>query len=192
MEDIALVRAKGSEVDDDNEPAPENISPPDMPLFMIGGDLHEGQEWGWGRMDQQAGLGGGVYNQPMFTNSWTPHMKKFVDIVLHLFPVKFLETVIAKATSRVLLSNGLMRTTIGEMLRYIRMMLLMSCYMKPPDYFWRLATRTTGSEDKENDTIVHLQQVHVAAPLLDHHIDALVHDVGATNLPRQVLLRSRR
>ena len=103
-------------------------------------------------MDQQAGLGGGVYNQPMFTNSWTPHMKKFVDIVLHLFPVKFLETVIAKATSRVLLSNGLMRTTIGEMLRYIRMMLLMSCYMKPPDSFWRPATRTPGSEDEENDT----------------------------------------
>ena len=51
-----------------------------------------------------------------------------------------------------LLSNGLVRTTIGEMLRYIRMMLLMSCYMKPPDSFWRPATRTPGSEDEENDT----------------------------------------
>jgi hypothetical protein len=58
-EDIALIRAMGFEVDDDNEPAPENIPPPDMPLFMIGGDLHEGQEWGWDGIDQRAGLGGG-------------------------------------------------------------------------------------------------------------------------------------
>ncbi len=76
MEDIALVRAKGSEVDDDNEPAPENISPPDMPLFMIGGDLHEGQEWGWGRMDQQAGLGGGgVQSANVYKQLDPPHEK---------------------------------------------------------------------------------------------------------------------
>jgi hypothetical protein len=58
-EDIALVRAMGFEVDDDNEPAPKNIPPPNMPLFRIGGDLQEGQEWGWDGIDQQAGLGGG-------------------------------------------------------------------------------------------------------------------------------------
>ena len=95
-----------------------------------------------------------MYNQPTFADAWSPKGKKFVDIFLHLFPVQFLETVINKATSRVLLSNGLVRTTLGEMLWYIGMMLLMSCYMKSPDYFWRPATtRTPGLEDEEeNDT----------------------------------------
>ena len=36
-EDIALVRAMGFEVDDDNEPAPENIPVADAPLFRLGG-----------------------------------------------------------------------------------------------------------------------------------------------------------
>ena len=88
-----------------------------------------------------------MYNQPTFADAWSPQGKKFVDIFLHLFPVQFLETVINEAISRVLLSNGLVRTTLREMLWYIEMMLLMSCYMKSPDYFWRPATRTPGSED---------------------------------------------
>ena len=41
----------GFEVDDDNKPAPENVPPPDAPLFRIAGDLHEGQEWGWDGID---------------------------------------------------------------------------------------------------------------------------------------------
>ena len=43
-EDIALVRAMGFEVNNDNGPAPENLSRPDQPLFCLGGGLHEGQE----------------------------------------------------------------------------------------------------------------------------------------------------
>ena len=63
-EDIALVRAMGFEVDDDNEPAPENIPVADAPLFRLGGGLHEGQEWGWDGIDQRATLGGAMYNGP--------------------------------------------------------------------------------------------------------------------------------
>jgi hypothetical protein len=49
-EDIARVRAEGFEVDDDNEPAPENIPVADAPMFTrLGGGLFEGQEWGWDR-----------------------------------------------------------------------------------------------------------------------------------------------
>jgi hypothetical protein len=98
-----------------------------------------------------------VYHQPTFANSWSPQGKSFIDIFLHLFPVQFVETVMVEATSRVLMSENLVLTTIGEMLRYIGMWLLMSCYMKPPAYFWRPATRTTtvagdDSENEENDT----------------------------------------
>jgi hypothetical protein len=115
----------------------------------------------------------------MFTNSWTPQRKKFVDVFLRFFPVEFLETVIAEATSRVLLSNGLVRTMIGEMLRYIHELL----HEAP-----RLLLET-GNKDarlrgqRERNPIVHLQQVHVAALLLGHHIGTSVHDVDATNHP---------
>jgi hypothetical protein len=147
-EDIALVRAMGFEVDDDNEPTPEN---------RLGGGLYNGQEWGWDGIDQRAGLLGGMYHQPTFANSWSPQGKSFIDIFLHLFPVQFVKTVMFEATSRVLMSENLVRTTIGEMLRYTGMWLLMSCYMKPPNYFWRPATRTTtvagdDSENEENNT----------------------------------------
>ena len=45
-EDIALIRNMGFEVDDDNEPAPENIPAANVPR-PNGADLYEGQEWGW-------------------------------------------------------------------------------------------------------------------------------------------------
>ena len=35
-DDIALVRAMGFEIDDENKPAPENIPAPDAPLFELG------------------------------------------------------------------------------------------------------------------------------------------------------------
>ena len=180
-EDIALVRAMGFEVDDDDEPAPENIPADDEHLFRLGGDLHDGQEWGWDGIDQRAGLLGGMYHQPTFANSWSPQGKSFVEIFLHLFPVRFVETVMVEATSRVLMSDNLVRTTIGEMLRYIGMWLLMSCYMKPPEYFWRPATRMTmiagdDSEDEKNDTLP------FTASFFGHHISASVKGVDATDL----------
>ena len=56
-----------------------------------------------------------------------------------------------EATSRVLMSENLVQ------LQCIRMWLLMSCYIKPPEYFWRPVTRMTAVagddlEDEENDT----------------------------------------
>jgi hypothetical protein len=50
-----------------------------------------------------------------------------------------------------LLTVNVVQTTYGELLWYIGMLLLMSCYMKSPDYFWRQAARTGDcSEDEEN------------------------------------------
>jgi hypothetical protein len=135
-EDIALVWAMGFEVDDYNEPAPENIPVADAPLFRLGGGLHEGQEWGWDGIDQWAPLGGAMYNEPSFTDGWTPQRKTFVEIFLHLFPLKFFTNVIVEGTSSALVGDNSARATIGEMLQYVGMWLRMSCYMKSPDYFW--------------------------------------------------------
>eukprot|EP00956_Cyclotella_meneghiniana_P035815 scaffold118478_cov62-Cyclotella_meneghiniana.AAC.8 len=45
-EDIALVRAQGHDVDDDNEPAPENIPTDDTPGTNEDDGLYPGQSWG--------------------------------------------------------------------------------------------------------------------------------------------------
>jgi hypothetical protein len=122
-----------------------------------GGGLHEGQEWGWDGIDQWATLGGAMYNGPSFADGWTPQRKTFLEIFLHLFPLKYFTNVIVEGTSNALVGVDSARTTIGEMLQYVGMWLLMSCYMKSPGYFWQSAPRTTTTldnddEDKENDT----------------------------------------
>jgi len=149
---IALVRNMGFEVDDDNEPAPENVPAGDAP------PVNGGHSW-----KGSSGGGGGTaliavqcckaqYNGPTFTNDWSPNGNTIIEIFLHCFPCYFLEITIVEATNNALLMVNAVRTSFGELLRYIRMMLLMSCYMKSPNYFWRMAARTGDcSEDKEND-----------------------------------------
>ena len=89
-EDNALVRNMGFEVDDDNEPAPENV-PAGNALPVNGGALLEGQQWGWDSIDCRAMLQGSMYNGPTFTNDWSPNVNTFIEIVLHCFPCYFLE-----------------------------------------------------------------------------------------------------
>ncbi len=93
-----------------------------------------------------------MYNGPTFTNDWSPNGNSFIEIFLHCFPCYFIEVVMVKATNNALLAVNAVQTTFGELMRYIGMMLLMSCYMKLPDYFWRTAVRKGDcSEDEEND-----------------------------------------
>ncbi len=152
-EDIALVLEMGFKVDDDREPAPENIPTNNEPSAA---GLREGQEWGWDGIDQRATLGGAMYNGPSFANGWTPQQKTFLEIFLHLFPLKFFTEVIVEATSNALNVADSAKTTMGEMLRYVGMWMLMSCYLKSPDYFWRSApwmTTKDDDKDEENDTL---------------------------------------
>ena len=58
--DIARVRAEGFEVDDDNDPAPENVPGLfDVPPEVVDGGLFEGQSWGWDGIDRRQTAGGG-------------------------------------------------------------------------------------------------------------------------------------
>ena len=84
-----------------------------------------------------------MYNGPLFADGWTPQQKTFLEIFLHLFPLEFFTNVIVEGTSNALIGVDSVRTTIGEMLCYIGMGLLMSCYMKSSDYVWRFAPQTT-------------------------------------------------
>ena len=95
---------------------------------------------------------GSLYNDPKFTNDWTPQGKSYLEIFLHLFPLYFFKNTIVAAMNNALLAADNARTTLGEMLRYVEMWLLMSCYLKSPDYFWRttpMRTTADGSEDEE-------------------------------------------
>ena len=145
-EDIALVRDMGFEVDDDNEPAPENVPAVDAP-FVNGGSLMEGQEWGWDGIDRHAMLQGSMYNGPTFTNDWSPNSNSFIEIFLHCFPCYFLEINKQCAACGEWGADNLRGAAM-----VIGMMMLMSCYMKSPDYFWRTAVSTGDClEDEEND-----------------------------------------
>ena len=60
-EDIAHVRAEGFEVDDDNDPAPENVPGLfDVPPVVVDSGLFEGQSWGWDGIDRRQTGGGGI------------------------------------------------------------------------------------------------------------------------------------
>ena len=57
-----------------------------------------------------------------------------MEIFLHCFPCYFVEVTIVEATNNMLLVINAVWTTYRELLQYIGMILLMSCYyMKLPD-----------------------------------------------------------
>jgi hypothetical protein len=152
-EDIALIQDMGFMVDDDNKPAPKNV-PADGAPPVNGEALFEGQKWGWDGIDRQAILQVSMYNGPTFASKWSPDGMPFIDIFLHFLPCYFIEVTIVVATSNTLLTVNAVQTTLRELLRYIGMMLLMSCYMKFPDYFWKMATRMGNElEDKANNIL---------------------------------------
>ncbi len=73
-EDIELVRNQGLEVDDDNQPAPENVPEPPMTT-----NLYAGQTWGWDGIDQREVVIN-TKNDASFENGWTPVGKSWMEI----------------------------------------------------------------------------------------------------------------
>ncbi len=68
-------------------------------------------------------------------------------------PPQILHEFIIEWTNNVLVGVNSARTSLGEMLRVMGMWLLMSCYVKSPNYFWRPQMMTEKKdEDEENDT----------------------------------------
>ncbi len=68
--DIARVRNERFAVDDDNEPAPENVPGLFTPPVDNAG-LFEGQSWGWDGIDCRQTAGEG-YDNATFRNGFTP------------------------------------------------------------------------------------------------------------------------
>jgi hypothetical protein len=127
-EDIANVRGQGFEVDDDNDPAPENV-PALWDEAPAVNDLYEGQSWGWDGIDRRI-VSGGNYNEPSFPNGWTPQGKSFLDLFLHFFQMTwFTNVLVAKTCEAIQQSGGYGNNrpvTFGEMIRFLGIRLLMA------------------------------------------------------------------
>jgi hypothetical protein len=112
-EDVALVQDTGFEVDDDNDPTPKNVPTLfNAPAGANGGELFEGQEWGWDSIGRQAIVQGLMYNRPTFSNEWSPNKKIYIKIFMHLFPINFLKETILNATSNTLLTENAVHVTL--------------------------------------------------------------------------------
>ena len=119
-EDIALLRNQGYDVDDDNEPAPENV--PDAtalpPLDNAG--LFEGQRWGVDHHVDPIELHGSK-RTPHF-NEFDPSRSVSLSIFLKLFPWKWLRIVVISQTNK----NLDQELSWGELLRYLGLWFQMS------------------------------------------------------------------
>ena len=106
QEDIAAGCAQGLAVDDDNEPAPENVptaTTHHCSIYSLTGLLH-GQYWNWN----------GICNHKATTrrrasesfHHWMPTDDSFIDVILHWMPVDFLENTMVVGTSESLKKAG--------------------------------------------------------------------------------------
>jgi hypothetical protein len=146
-EDIAMVRNQGFDVDDDNEPVPENVPTDDGPTVDDNNGLYEDQTWGWDGIDRRANNGG--YEEPSFTNGWTPINKSFLDLFLHAVPYTWLTTVMMSKTMETMrrVSPNCNVLRLGEFLRYLGIRLLMStCIGWTKEQFWRPANEAYDQE----------------------------------------------
>ena len=111
-EDIALVKNQDMEVDDDMEPAPENV-----PLFdnPASDTLFEVQTWGWD----------GIYfrdmvaqnqNEPSFKSVWITQRLYYINIFLHCLSLKWTRIVILPSTSRDTKEADIPPLTYGDIL----------------------------------------------------------------------------
>jgi hypothetical protein len=122
-EDIAQVRALGFVVDDDNEPAPENIPTPQENNNDAAAD--DGRPWGWAGIDYRKQANGQCTKARInFLSGIALEGATMLTMFLLFFPRKFMEDVILVQTNNNL--KGGAPVTFGEFLRFLGLWLYMS------------------------------------------------------------------
>lgn len=112
-EDIQLLRNQGYDVDDDNEPAPENI-PDDLAPAPGEEGLYPGQRWGVNsHVDPM--LRDGYSKPPTLNNNFDIKNATYFDLFKVFFPWQWLCNVLLVQTNRRLQRP----LTLGELIRYI-------------------------------------------------------------------------
>jgi Transposase IS4 len=114
-EDLSNFRAQGFEVDDDNEPAPENIPHEDD-------NIEDCTYYAWNHvtLDERRKSGVRDVNPSLVNADATLHTN--LGYFIHFFPVKFIKTTVIPATNAAL-SDPL---TWEEFLRFLGLILLMA------------------------------------------------------------------
>ena len=119
---IHEVRGQGLMVDDDNEPAQENIPDP----AGIRTRDENNQTWGWDGVCKRISSGA-VNNRPRLLHLSGDALSNasYVQMFLQLFPQKYLNDVLLQETNKILERQ----LTVGELLRYfgIWLVLVKSC-----------------------------------------------------------------
>ena len=126
-EDIANVRAQGLDVDNNNDPAPENI--PDastVPPIAV----NPGQTWGWSGVDNRYATGA-ANSRPSIPDALGAgcfRREDYVSCFSLFFPLKWLEEVLLVKTNAELVKSGEKECLLGEFLRYLGIWFLMACF----------------------------------------------------------------
>ena len=119
-EDISRIRELGLEVDDDREPAPENIPTLTTPARDPVTSLYHGQSWGWDGSCQRT-LTTPTKQKAGFHHNWSPVGKTYFEIFQ-----KYFEDVCVRRTSANLEAAGEAPTNLGEMFCYLGLKLPMA------------------------------------------------------------------
>jgi len=146
-EDVAMMRGMGFEVDDDNDPLPENIptsaptetptrrndnnnnvTPPATPPAHDNDDddeLFEGQSWGWSGVCERRSTGSGTKFKATLLGAslWTIfHGMTFMKMFMKMFPELFIRLQLREMNKLPAFAGNPL--TYGEFLRFIGLMLL--------------------------------------------------------------------
>ncbi len=124
-EDISRVLELGLQVDDDREPAPENIPTTTTNERDPITSLYLGQSWGWDGNCQRT-LTTPTKQKAGFHQNWSPLGKTYFELFEKYIPLSFFEDVCVKRTSANLEAAGEVPTNLGEMLCYLGLKLLMA------------------------------------------------------------------
>lgn len=125
-EDIAAARAAGLTVDDDNEPAPENIPAPNLRHELDPNTgLNEGQSWGWNGICYRKTMTL-MKEKATFHHNWKPNSKSFLEVFLHWLPMKWIADTIIDATNESLKASKEAETCMGEFLVFVGLWFLMN------------------------------------------------------------------
>ena len=129
QEDISQVVADGFDVDDDRNPAPENI-PDDQ-------QTQHQQEWGWDGICRRR-QGQNSEHKASMKGKTEPEIKSmtFLSMFLYWFPIDYLMEVLLVQTNERLEKVG-RRLTLGELLRWIGLWYYMATFKgyNRSDYF---------------------------------------------------------
>ena len=151
-EDVQNVRAMGFGVDDDNDPAPENVPDPDVPVVTTEEGLHAGQEWGWSGFCNRK-REGGVREKAKINGLSEIALQglSYLDMFSLFFPRQWFEDVVMENLKQ---TEGLHDIGFGEVVRWIGIWLLLSTTIKMDrKKFWaaKQVDREDGAPFRLND-----------------------------------------